>query len=163
MRADIASLSLSDGTAVDVDLIKVTAEDESLSVGAPGADFTTPEVAEVETALKSGAGSDDDLTAAEDVGGRLGLHIEADSIAYRATVYGASFKKVRKAESMGITTAEPLEVPEKKMRRADGELLVGSEAASANETATTPRPPSWDSFSKSQKANWRRKTRRSNK
>ena len=51
--------------------------------------------------------------------------------------------KVRKAESMGMTTVDPLEVPEKKMRRADGVLLVESEADSANETAATPRPSNW--------------------
>ena len=99
------------------------------------------------------------------MGGRLGLHIEADSIAYRATatVYGASFKKVRKAESMGIITAEPLEAPEKKMRRADGVLLVESEAGPSIETAATPRPLNWETMTKSRRAHWRKRTSRKNK
>ena len=84
-------------------------------------------VAEVETFLKGGAGSGDELTAAEDVGGCLDPHIEADSIAYREIIHGARIKKPRKAEAMGTATAEPLAVPEKK-RRVDGVFLVESEA-----------------------------------
>ena len=76
---------------------------------------------------------------------------------------GGRFKKVRKAESMGTATAEPLEAPEKKMRRADDVLLDEIEVDSANETAATPRPSNYETMTRCQKANWRRKTRRSNK
>ena len=58
---------------------------------------------------------------------------------------------------MGATIAEPQTVPEKKMRRADGVSLVENEAGPANETAATPRPWNWETFSKSQKYNWRKR------
>ena len=67
------------------------------------------------------------------------------------------------AESMGTTAAEPQAVPDMKMRSADGVVLVENEAGTANETAAASRPWNWDTFSKSQKAHFRRQTRRRNK
>ena len=62
-------------------------------------------------------------------------------------------------ESMGTTTTEQQAVPEKKMRNADGVVLVKNEAGPANETAAIPRPLNWETFSKSQKALWRRRNK----
>ena len=61
------------------------------------------------------------------------------------------------AESMGITTAAPPEVPEKRMRRADGVPVVEGEADPANETAATPRPSNWATMTNSQKSKWRKR------
>jgi hypothetical protein len=69
---------------------------------------------------------------------------------------------VRKAESMGTDAAESLAVPVKKMR-AECVLLVESETDPSNETAATPRPSNWGTMTRSQKAHWRRFTKRRNK
>jgi len=102
----------------------------------------TPEVAEVVTFLKGGAGSGDELTAAEDVGGCLDPHVEADSVSYPETTNCVRLKWVRKAESMGTA------VPEEKMQ-AEGVLLGESAAGPSNETAATPRPSNWATMTKS--------------
>ena len=52
---------------------------------------------------------------------------------------------------MGTTTAEPLAVPEKKRRSADGVVSVENEAGPANETAAISRSLNWE------KALWRRR------
>ena len=62
------------------------------------------------------------------------------------------------SESMGTTIAEPQAVPEKKMRHADGVFLVENETGPANETAAISRPSNWETLSKSQKANWRKRS-----
>jgi len=54
------------------------------------------------------------------------------------------------AESMGTTAAEPQAVPDKKMRSADGVVLVENEAGPANETAATSRPSNWATLTNSQ-------------
>ena len=111
----------------------------------------------------AGARFDVAVTDSVDVSGCIDPHIGADSVADPEATNGARSKKGRKAESMGMATAELLEVPEKKMRRADGVLLVVSEAASANETAATPRPSNWATMTPSQKSMWRKRTKRRNK
>ena len=63
---------------------------------------------------------------------------------------------------MGTAAAESLAVPEEKMR-AEGALLVESEADPSNETAATPRPSNWETLTPSQKAHWRRWNRKRNK
>ena len=50
---------------------------------------------------------------------------------------------MRKTEALGTATAESLAAPEKKMR-AEGVLLVESEADPSNKTAATPRPSNWE-------------------
>ena len=109
-----------------------------------------------------GAVFDVAVAITDDVSGCIDPYIEDVSVADPEATNGARSKKGRKAESMGMATAEPLEVPEKKMR-ADGVLLDESVAASANETAATPRPSNWETMTKSQKAHWRRWNRRRNK
>ena len=55
------------------------------------------------------------------------------------------------SEYMGTTTEEPQVVPEKKMRIADGEVLVENEEGPLTTVAAaTSRPSNWDAFSKSQ-------------
>ena len=62
------------------------------------------------------------------------------------------------SESMGTTTAEPQAVPEKKMRSADGVVLVANEAGSPTTvTAAKPRPSNWETLSPSQKRHWRKR------
>ena len=121
-----------------------------------GPDFITVEVAVAEGGLQIGVGSVVAPAVTENVSGCAGLHIEAESVANPETMNDARLKKVRKAESMGTATAEPLAFPEKKMR-ADDALLVEIEAAPPNETAATSRPWNWDTLSKSQKGNWRKR------
>ena len=94
----------------------------------------TLEAVEVEAGLKGRAGSVDELTAADDLGGCVGLQGKADNAAYPETIHDARLKKMRKAESMGTTTAEPHLVPETKMRRVDGTPSVESE----DETNVSP-------------------------
>ena len=65
-------------------------------------------------------------------------------------------------ESMETAAAEPLAVPEKK-RRVDGVFLVESETDPSNETAANPHPSNWGTMTKSQKAHWRKRTKRRNK
>ena len=89
--------------------------------------------------------------------------LEIDSVANFEATSDTRFKKVRKAESMGINTAAQLEVSEKKMRRDDGVLFVENEAGSSIETATASRPSNWETLTPSQKAHWRRWNRRRNK
>ena len=50
-------------------------------------------------------------------------------------------EKVRKAETMETTTAEPLVISETKMRRVDGAPLVESETGPATETAACNTSP----------------------
>ena len=88
----------------------------------------TPNIsAAAEVGLKTGAGFVVASAFTEDVSGCAGLHIEADSFANPEAANDARFKKVRKAESMGTTTAEPLAVPEKKRKRVDGAFSAESE------------------------------------
>ena len=154
----------------------------------------------------AGAGFDVTVATTEDVSGC----IETDSVSTSEATSGTRFKKVRKAEALGTATAESLAAPEKKMRaegvllveseadpssetaatprpsnwettesmetaaaeslavpeekmRAEGALLVESEADLSSETAATPRPSNWGTMTKSQKAHWRRWTKRWNK
>ena len=111
----------------------------NLSAG-PGVEAASSETAGAKTNvdLQSGATLSTDLTVSavagavfdvaaaitDDVSGCIDPHIETDSVANPEATNGTRFKKVRKAESLGTTTAESLEVPEKKMRRADGVFLV---------------------------------------
>ena len=61
---------------------------------------------------------------------------------------------------MGTTTAEPLAVPEKKMKRTeDGVFSAESEADPPNEMAATSRPLEYMSMTKSQKSMWRRRNK----
>ena len=60
-------------------------------------------------------------------------------------------------ESKGTTTAEPQAVPEKKMRSADGVVSMANEEDPTNATAATSRSSNWETLSKSQKANWRKR------
>ena len=90
-------------------------------------DGETAEVATAEIDLKTEAGSVVAQSTTEAVSGCVDLHIVADSVAHPEETNDARIKNVRKADSMGTITAEPLAVPEKKMR-ADDTLLVGSEA-----------------------------------
>ncbi len=85
----------------------------------------------------------------ETAAGRVCLHIGAESVVIPEETNDARVKNVRKAESMGTTTTEPLAVPGKKMR-ADGTLLVENETDLHNETAATSRPWNWNTFSRSQ-------------
>ena len=62
------------------------------------------------------------------------------------------------SESMGTTTAEPQAVPEKKMRSADGVVLVENEEGPlTTAAAATSRPSNWETFSPSQKRHWRKR------
>ena len=72
---------------------------------------------------KSGAGLVAALSGTEDVRGCVGLHIEADTAVHPEETNDARVKKVRKADSMGTITAEPLAVPEKKMKRTEDDVL----------------------------------------
>ena len=61
-------------------------------------------------------------------------------------------------ESMGTTTAEPQAVPETKMKQVDGALLVENEAGPPMTVAAAiSRPSNWETFSPSQKRNWRKR------
>jgi len=157
IRADFVSPSLSVGTAADSGLMTVAVEDDGLSVDASGAEFTTAEVAAAEVGLKFGARLVVASAVMEDVGGCVGLHIEADSVVNSEATNDARLKKARKAEAMETATAEPLATPETKMRRVDGALLVESETGSVNVAAAKSRPWNWDTFSRSQKRNWRKR------
>ena len=59
----------------------------------------------------------------------------------------------------GAATAWTPTSPEKKMARADDALSAESEARDMNETAVTPRPSNWDSFTPCQKYNWRKRNK----
>ena len=99
----------------------------------------------------------DKPAAVETAAGRVCLHIGAEAVAIPEETNDARVKNVRKAESMRTTTAEPLAVPEKKMRSADGVVSVENEDGPANKTAATSRPSNWETLSKSQKGNWRKR------
>ena len=103
------------------------------------------------------------VTNAETDGVEIDLHVGAEPEADHKVMISARAKNVRKAYSMATNVAEPLAVPEKKMRRAEGELLVESEADPSNETAAIPRPSNWETLTPSQKAHWRRWNRKRNK
>ena len=64
---------------------------------------------------------------------------------------------------MEAAIAEPLAFHENKMRRVDDAFLVESETGPPTVAALTSRPSNWDSLTPSQKANYKRKTRRMNK
>ena len=79
--------------------------------------------------LTTGAGFVVALSGTEDGSGCIGiLHCEVVSVAHPEETYDARVKKVRKAESAGTTAAEPLAAPNKKMRSADGVVLVANNA-----------------------------------
>ena len=59
----------------------------------------------------------------------------------------------------GTATTETPTAPETKRARADDALLAESEAGGENEMAVTPRPSNWDTLTKSQKSNWRRRNK----
>ena len=103
------------------------------------------------------------VTNAATAGVEIDLHVGAEPEADHKVMMSARVKNVRKADSMETTVAEPLAVPEKKMRRAERALLVESEAGPSNETAATPRPSNWATLTPSQKAHWRKRTEKRNK
>ena len=78
IRADIVSLSLSVEILVDLDPMKVAAEDDNVIVDASRIEFATTKVAAAEVGLKFGARLIVAPAAMEDVGGCVGLHVEAD-------------------------------------------------------------------------------------
>ena len=103
------------------------------------------------------------LTNAETAGVEIDLHVGAEPEADHKVMMSARVKNVRKVDSMETNAAEPLAVPEKKTRRAEGELLGESRAGPSSETSATPRPSNWAFLTPSQKAHWRRRTGRKNK
>ena len=81
-------------------------------------------------------------------------------ISFAMETYDARVKKGRKAESMGTTTAEPLAVLEKKIKRTEDDVLsTESEASPLKATAATPYPSNWATFTKSQKSHWRKRNK----
>ena len=97
---------------------------------------------------------------AETAGVEFDLYVGAEPEADHKVMMSARVKNVRKADSMETTVNESLTSPEKKMRRAEGELLGENRAGSLSETAATPRPSNWDTMTKSQKSMWRRRNER---
>ena len=109
--------------------------------------------------LTPGAGLVAALSGTEDVRRCVGLHIETDSAVHPEETNDARVKKVRKADSMGTITAEPLAVPEKKMKRTeDGVLSAESETQgrlSDPQFEPMVTPEDWKRMNKQQRKNWR--------
>ncbi len=61
------------------------------------------------------------------------------------------------AQVEGTATTEMPTVPETKKARTDDAFSAESEAGTANVMAGTFRPSNWDTLTKSQKSNWRRR------
>ena len=129
VQADTVSLSVR--PVVDTDQITVASDIDSLRVerAISAADPTAAKTIEAKKVFTIGATKVEKPTAVEVAAGRVGLHLGAESVANPEETNDARVKNVRKAESMGTTTAEPLAAPEKKIRYTeDDALLVESEA-----------------------------------
>ena len=103
--------------------------------------------------------TDETITKFSCIKVEIDSHVGAEPEADHKVMMSTRVKNVRKADSMETIVNESLTSPEKKMRRAEGELLGESSSGSLSETAATPRPSNWDTMTKSHKSHWRKRNK----